>query len=78
MSNSQEVILNALENAVMDLVDEGKLDDGVLDNVPQSHVFYPEPGEPWDEDDVAAIKSVGDADVLARINYFRELLDGVE
>ncbi|WKW87310.1 hypothetical protein SEA_CHARGERPOWER_95 [Mycobacterium phage Chargerpower] len=75
MSNSQHIVLEALENAVYEAIDQGTLDAYVLENVPQSHVFYPEPGEYWDEDDVAAIRSVGDSDLAAKIAYFSELLD---
>ncbi|UJD21189.1 hypothetical protein SEA_SORORFAGO_92 [Mycobacterium phage SororFago] len=75
MSNSTYVIYEALENAVYEAIDAGKLDPEALDGLPTSTVFYPEPGEPWDEDDVAAIHAVGMSDLEAKIGFYRNLLD---
>lgn len=76
MTASAHIILDALESAAREAVDRGELDDNVFDHEPQSTVFYPEPDEPWDEDDVAAIKAVGDQDVHAKIAYWSQVLDG--
>lgn len=73
---SQHIILDALESAVWEAVTEGRLDRSVYDNAPKSHVFTPEPGECWDEDDVAAIKAVGQNDLAAKIRYYSQVLDG--
>lgn len=77
MSASDQIILEALEAAAEREVGDGFLDAGVFDGVPVSHVFVPEPGEPWDEDDVAAVRAVGEADVAAKIAYWRRVLDRV-
>lgn len=73
--SSQHIILNALIAAVEEAVDEGRLSADVLVNAPQSHVFMREPGEYWDEDDVEAIRHVGDVDVAEKIWYYSQALD---
>ncbi|ABE67728.1 hypothetical protein Wildcat_148 [Mycobacterium phage Wildcat] len=78
MSAAQDIILNALMDAVHEKVDQGKIDPEVFEHEPQSHVFYPEPGEYWDEDDVAAIKAVGESDVQAKINYYISIINQAE
>ena len=78
MSVSDSIILDALETAVYAAVEAGRLDSSVFDREPQSHVFYPEPDAPWDDDDVAAIKAVGQQDVAAKIEYWRGVLDGAD
>ena len=76
VSVSSQIILEALEDAAGKAVDEGRLDPGVYEGAPQSVVFYPEPGEPWDEDDVAAICAVCEDNVAAKIAYWQRVLDG--
>lgn len=75
--NSQHIILNALVAAVDEAVDAGRLPAEVFDNAPQSHVFMREPGEYWDEDDIAAIRHVGENDVAEKIWYYSQVLDGM-
>lgn len=42
-------------------------------NKPKSHVFIPgEDFDPYDEDDVAAVKQVMEKDAAAQIDYWRE------
>ena len=74
---SDLIILEALENAAAAAVDRGALDESVYDREPRSHVFYPDAEEPWDDDDVVAVKTVGEHDVAAKIGYWRSVLDGV-
>lgn len=76
MSVSGMIILNALEAAASEAVESGWLDESVFEDAPRSHVFMAEPGEPFDEDDVEAIKLVGEQDVAAKIAYWRNVLDG--
>lgn len=75
--SSNHIILDALEAAVYERIGNGTLDADVLDNVPQSHTFYPSDGDVdyYDEDSVAAVRAVGDSDVLAKINFYRQVLD---
>jgi len=73
--SSQHIILTALEDAVAERVANGTLDESVYDNEPRSHVFYPEPGESWDEDDIGSMKAVGQQDVLNKIRYWSRVLD---
>ncbi|AKF14256.1 hypothetical protein SEA_LUCHADOR_92 [Mycobacterium phage Luchador] len=75
MSNSLHIIYAALENAVYEAIDAGTIDPEELDGLPRSTVFYPEPGEPWDEDDAAAIRAVGESDLAAKISFYSNLLD---
>jgi hypothetical protein len=78
VSVSGRIILNALEVSASEGVEAGWLDESVFDNVPESTVFVPDAEAPWDDDDVAAIKMVGEQDVAAKIAYWRGVLDGAD
>ncbi|ALA06626.1 hypothetical protein SEA_LUMOS_120 [Mycobacterium phage Lumos] len=75
MTTSQQLTLTALQAEVDRLVSEGVISETVYDHLPQSHTFIPEAGECWDEDDIAAIKAVGEADVAAKIAYLARVID---
>ncbi|AVO21393.1 hypothetical protein PBI_MEGABEAR_84 [Mycobacterium phage Megabear] len=77
MSTSSHIMLEALEDTAHRLVSLGQLSESVFENAPKSTVFYLEPGEVWDEDDVPAIKAVGEADMQAKIMYWSRVIDGV-
>lgn len=74
--SSGHIILDALKGAAAQAVEDGVLDESVFDRAPVSHVFFPEPGEPFDEDDALSIRAVGEDDLTAKIAYWRNVLDG--
>lgn len=70
-------MLDALKAAAEAAVEDDTLDVSVFDHEPRSQVFFPNPEEPWDEDDVETINLVGEKDVAAKIAYWRDVVNGV-
>ena len=76
MANVNQISVNALRDFAytnMTLEDYAY----ALDNEPESVVFYPGDGEPWDDDDMEAIKIVGANDVYAKLVYWQEVVSDI-
>ncbi|QOP64405.1 hypothetical protein SEA_HEXBUG_36 [Gordonia phage Hexbug] len=75
MSTSQHIILDALVAHAEQVLDPEDF-AYAMNNEPQSVTFFPSAEDgPYDEDDVAAIRDVGDRDMHARVMYWQGLVD---
>lgn len=75
--SAQHIMLDALVAEAERLITEGRLDPEVYEGEPVSHTFYPG-DEPWDEDDVASIKAVGQQDVSRKLAYWQRVIDTMQ
>lgn len=80
-ARADQIVIEALKHAVYAAYEAGEITEDEYDTIrgqePESHVFYPDPDEPYDEDSADIISHIGAEDRARKLRYWRERVDAL-